>query len=827
LTVQRVLGIDLGTTNSVCAYLKRGDPEIIAIRGKDSTNSVLGLGRRGDLLVGEQAKSRATLDPENVIYSVKRFMGRRFGSPDVQEVLSRLQLPYRIEDDGDGDIAIWFHGRGYSPTELSSLILGRLKKEAEDAAGVEFPRAVITVPAYFTERQVASTREAGRMAGFDVLRVLDEPTAAALAYNHDREDDVDQTVVVFDLGGGTFDISVLEMIGGVLNVLNIEGDNLLGGDDFDDALAARLLKRIWAEEGADLSDDREARVLLKKEAERAKIELSETYVTDVVLPSIGQPPVVFEGEVTREEFADLIHERVDVAVALVSKAVDGAQRTLDDIDEVLLVGGSTAIPYVQERLAELFGPEKIRKRLHPMKSVALGAAVQGGFVPTADCAACGGENPIAADDCIRCGEPLHPPRKAPCPRCFLYSDEGNQFCGKCGFDRIGDGPTLEAPPTCPGCGTPLARAGLACGRCTTEAGGLRCVSCGTVNPAGASMCNNAGCGRLLESPLQVTGQSLGIALDDGRFYPILPKGTLFPTLEPKGEDFVTPRANEPRLEIVVYEGEHELAEMNELSGYLTVPLPSDLPKGSAVRISFGLDDNRMLTVQVNVQARERTAVLNHVGRPDPEVLRQVEEQRRTVERFVTRWSNELSEAEAQVFDIETTKLEEILNGGGGGRAAVEASIARAAKAVKLATEVRAGHAFLSAIRRTLGKYISREDGDEIARYYSEIDSARGRADWHEANRLADDARSYIDRFGPDKLALAYCRTFAGQGTLSPGLTMQVIEAARRYDEAFDRGDVPALDGAIRAIHELWEGGVKAEVMSRGEETSGPVRPGLA
>jgi molecular chaperone DnaK (HSP70) len=824
--VQRVLGIDLGTTNSVCAYLKRGDPVILPIRGKDSISSVLGVGRRGDLLVGEQAKSRAALDPENVVYSVKRFMGRRYGSPDVQEVLSRLKLAYRV-DDSDGDVAIWFHGRTYSPTELSSLILGRLKKEAEDAAGAEFPRAVITVPAYFTERQVAATREAGRMAGFDVLRVLDEPTAAALAYNHDREDEDDLTAVVFDLGGGTFDISVLEMIGGMVNVLNIEGDNLLGGDDFDDVLAGQLLQRIRVEEGVDLSGDREARVLLKKEAEKAKTELSETYVTDIVLPSIGQPPVVFEGEVSREEFVDLVHERVDAAVALVTKAVEGADRTLHDIDEVLLVGGSTAIPYVQERLAELFGPEKIRKRVHPMKSVALGAAVQGGFLPTVECAECGTANPVAADDCVGCERPLRPPRKTACPRCFLYSDEGTQFCGKCGYDLADDRPTPEAPPTCARCGASLARAGLACSRCSTEADGLRCASCGTVNPAGVSQCTNPACGRLLESPLQVTGQSLGIALQDGRFHPILPKGTYFPTVEPKGEDFVTPRANEARMEIVVYQGEHELAEMNELTGYLTMPLPPNLPKGAPVRVSFGLDDNRMLTVQVSVQAgRERAAKMNHGGRLDPEILRLVEEQRRAVELFVARWSTELSQAEALVFDIETTKLEDILNGGGG-RAVAEAAIASTAEALDLAANVRAGHAFLSAARRALRKYIDRTDDDELGRYYGEIDTARGRADWHEATRLVEDARAAIGRLGPEMLALAYCRTFAGQGTLPPGMSMRVMEAVRRYDEAYDRGDKGGMKRALRALRKLWEGEVKAEVVGTRETTSGPVRPGLA
>jgi molecular chaperone DnaK (HSP70) len=822
------LGIDLGTTNSVCAYLKRGAPEVIAIRSRDSTSSVLAAGRRGELLVGEQAKARGELDPANVIYSVKRFVGRRFSSPEVRAVLERLQLPYQVEEGADGDVAIAFHGRSYSPTQLSSLILGRLKREAEDAAGVEFPRAVITVPAYFTERQVAATREAGRLAGFDVLRVLDEPTAAALAYDHDREDDSDQTVLVFDLGGGTFDISVLEMISGYVNVLNIEGDNLLGGDDFDDALAEWLLERVRVDEGVDLSGDRQARFLLKVAAEKAKIELSESLDAYVMLPALGPTHVTVDVTVTREQFEALIRDRIDVAIDRVGTALAGARRSPAEVDEVLLVGGSTAIPYVQERLARLFGPEKLRRHVHPMKSVALGAAIQGNYIPTVDCPGCATQNPVAADDCAECGQPLQPPVRAACPACFRYSDEDAQFCRACGADMHGRGPTLVVPTaTCAHCGAPLPRTGLACDRCADgAAAGLRCNHCGRLNEPGSTTC--AGCDRSTEEPMQVTGQDLGIELDDGRLSVILPKGTFFPTLEPVGSRFVTTRANEARMEIVVYQGSRSTAVENELCGYVTVSLPPQLPRGSPVHVAFGLDANRMITVRVDVLGVEREARLSRGDddRLDPELQRLVETQRRKVEGFVARWSRELTDAELRGFDERTECLEAVLNGRGG-RAEAEEAVERASQAVELASEVRGKDAFLSAVQRTVGKYIGRVETEQLARYSTMIDEARDRGDWLGADMHASEARTHVDRLGPHMLALVYCRTFAAQGSLSPSLSMDVQEAARRYDEAFDRGDRSGLDQARRALMDLWLNVVRPEVEGLPKGDHGPMRPGSA
>jgi len=238
----RTLGIDLGTTNSVVAQLRRGEPEIVFNRqNQEGTPSVVGRGRRGELLVGSTARSRLALDGENVIRSVKRFMGRKFRDPQVQAALD--ELDYKVTAGTDGDVYVWFDGRSYTPIEISAIILHRLKEDAEQRLGEPLHRAVITVPAYFGERQVAATREAGRMAGLHVLRVINEPTAAALAYGMTAEaGDEGRTVLVYDLGGGTFDISILLLVPGSVSVLGIEGDNLLGGDDFDRAIATALLE---------------------------------------------------------------------------------------------------------------------------------------------------------------------------------------------------------------------------------------------------------------------------------------------------------------------------------------------------------------------------------------------------------------------------------------------------------------------------------------------------------------------------------------------------------------------------------------------------------
>jgi molecular chaperone DnaK (HSP70) len=820
--VQRVLGIDLGTTNSVVAYIRRGEAEIVPNRqNQDSTPSVVARGRRGELLVGAPARARQGVPDADVIRSVKRFMGRRFASPDVQAVLERV--PYRVTEGPDGEVDIWFGGRAYTPTEISSLILGRLKAEAEERTGLTFPRAVITVPAYFGERQVAATREAGRMAGFEVLKVLDEPTAAALAYGYLRESpDEDQTVLVFDLGGGTFDISVLILVGGVFTVLCVEGDNLLGGDDFDRLIAERVFAETLGDQGRDLAADQDAVHPVITAAEGAKIALSAEDETEIILPAVGRPPIAVLHEVSRAEFTELIRPRVDAAMELVERAVSGADLEPAEIDQVLLVGGSTAIPYVQERLAAMFGRDKIRKDIHPMKAVALGAAFQSGLVTEVDCPHCQQQSPVSADDCTACGRSLLPPAKLSCPTCFRYSDAGTAVCPRCDTDLTGTG----APAAAPVVVEPVV---LGKAPADPTEGGLRCLNCSTVNVAGATECAN--CEEPIEPPSEITAKSLGIELHDGGMAVILPKGTPFPTPQdqPTGRDFATAVTDQRRLEIVVYEGDDEVAARNELCGYITMPLPPGLVRNSPINVAFGYDRSRTLTVEVKVRAvgeQPRRVQIQRSGRIGPEDLQRLERQREAVTRFVDRWTDELAPTEAAVFYQMIEEIEQMMAGGAGVSAAVTELVERADRLVALVSDVRGSSAYLSAVRAAVGKYLSEADRDELARFAAAVEEARGRADWGAAAVIAQQARDYIDEFGPDLRDLVFCRAFAVQGSLSAALSHRILGRTREFDEAFDRGDRAGMDQAAAALAEL-AADVRDELDENPYDVTAVTKPKLA
>lgn len=835
--MQRVLGIDLGTTNSVVAYVRRGEPEIVTNRQmEESTCSVVATSRRG-LLVGRAAKGRTAI---SAVASIKRFMGRRFAATDVQAVLKRVT--YKVTESDDGDVEVWLDGRAYTPPEISSLILGRLKEEAEHRTGLVFNRAVITVPAYFGERQVAATRDAGRMAGFHVLKVLDEPTAAALAYGYIRETpDDDQTILVFDLGGGTFDISVLLLVGGVFTVLCVEGDNLMGGDDFDDLIAQRMYGAAQDEFGVDLAADPDVRKLVVAEAETAKIALSSEMETVIELPAIGEPPVSIYPALDRDEFVDLIGPRIDGAMKLVEKAVAGADLELADIDQVLLVGGSTAIPLVEERLAALFGRERIRKDVHPMKSVALGAAIMGQLVPEIECVQCHDRSPVAADDCTSCGRSLTPPPVVACPTCFRYAEVGTSRCGKCGSDFAGEQQTpagTAVPPAsatrgattsaCSTCGGALpSTVGAPCERCADPGGGgLRCLNCDTINAAGSIECTDCGLGIVT---VEITAQDLGIELHDGSMAVVLPKNTLFPTTEPIGKEFATAAENQRRLEIVVYEGGEPQAQRNELCGYVTLALPPGLPRNSPIDVSFGLDEGRMVTVLVNVRAADgvsRRAEIQHNGRLDPESQQRLEAHRLKVTKFVDRWTDELSAAESAVFFAIMEEMELMLIGIGGSRAGVDEITTRADRLVDRVSTIRGQAAFISNLQGTVGKYLSQSDRESLRQLSEEMKAARDRADWDEASVVVRKSTAIEDGLSRDVTSLHWVRSWANMGKLSPALTHRANGALREYDAAFDRGDAAAVGTAGAAIRSLqseaWE-----EVKLRSNDVDAVSKPQLA
>jgi molecular chaperone DnaK len=377
----KIVGIDLGTTNSVVAVMEGREPAVIPnAEGGRTTPSVVGFTKGGERVVGAAAKRQAVVNPENTVFSVKRLMGRRFDEPEVQRAESRL--PYAIEagPSGDARVKIPQTGKAYTPQEISALILGKLKRDAEAYLGETVDRAVITVPAYFNDSQRQATKDAGKIAGLEVLRIINEPTAAALAYGLDKG--TDETILVFDLGGGTFDVSILDVGEGVVEVRSTAGDTFLGGDDWDERVVDWIADEFKRDQGIDLRGDRQALQRLKEAAEKAKIELSELAETEINLPFItadASGPKHLQLKLSRAKFEQLTEDLVKRIRTPVEQALADASLKAADIDEVILVGGATRMPMVQELIRSLIGKAP-NKGVNPDEVVAVGAALQAGVL---------------------------------------------------------------------------------------------------------------------------------------------------------------------------------------------------------------------------------------------------------------------------------------------------------------------------------------------------------------------------------------------------------------------------------------------------------------
>ncbi len=377
----KIIGIDLGTTNSVVAAMVGGEPTVISsAEGGRTVPSVVGFGKGGERLVGQLAKRQAVTNPTNTVFSIKRFMGRRFD--DAESLKTKGLVPYVVEKDAGSDgVKVKVDGGSYSPQEVSAMILQKLKADAEAFLGEKITEAVITVPAYFDDTQRQATKDAGRIAGLDVKRIINEPTAAALAYGLDKKKE--EKIAVYDLGGGTFDISILELGDGVFEVKSSNGDTHLGGDDFDQRIIDWLLAEFKKDQGIDLSKDQQALQRLKEAAEKAKIELSGTGQTEINLPYItadatGPKHVVVT--LTRAKLEALVADLIEKTKAPVLAALKDAGLKPSEIDEVVLVGGMTRMPAVVEAVKALFGGKEPSKGVNPDEVVAIGAAIQGGVL---------------------------------------------------------------------------------------------------------------------------------------------------------------------------------------------------------------------------------------------------------------------------------------------------------------------------------------------------------------------------------------------------------------------------------------------------------------
>lgn len=377
--MSKILGIDLGTTNSVMAYMSGGKPTVIAnSQGGRTTPSVVSTDDKGEVQVGTPAKNQAVTNPEGTIYSVKRLIGRKWSDPEIGK--DKKSLPFEMRESKNGGVEVKMGDKWHSPQEISAKILAKMKKDAEEFLGEEVKEAVITVPAYFDDSQRQATKDAGKIAGFDVKRIVNEPTAAALAYG--LEGKKDETVAVFDLGGGTFDVSILEIGDGVFEVLSTNGDTHLGGDDFDAALIEELIKGFKGDQGIDLSGDRTAMQRLKEAAEKAKIELSSSESSDINIPYItadDKGPKHLQRTITRAEFEKLTSDLIEKTEAPCEKAIKDAKISKGDIDEIILVGGMTRMPAIVKKVEEIFGKEP-NKSVNPDEVVAFGAAIQAGVL---------------------------------------------------------------------------------------------------------------------------------------------------------------------------------------------------------------------------------------------------------------------------------------------------------------------------------------------------------------------------------------------------------------------------------------------------------------
>ncbi len=376
--MSKIIGIDLGTTNSAFAYMVAGKPEVITnSEGDRTTPSVVAVTKKGERLVGKVAQRQRVTNPKNTIYGIKRLIGRKFEDKEVQHDLDIS--PYKIVKKGNG-VAVEMDGKEYTPEEISAMVLSKIKADAEAFLGEKVTEAIITVPAYFDDSQRQATKDAGKIAGLEVKRIINEPTAAALAYG--LESKKDEKIVVFDLGGGTFDVSVLELGDGVFEVMSTNGDTHLGGEDFDNILVNYLVDEFKKESGIDIKDDAAAMQRVKDEAEKAKKELSSSTSTDINLPFLSADadgPKHFEYTLTRAKLEELVSGLIDRLSGPVEKALKDAKLTTKDIDEIVMVGGMTRMPAVVEKVKSIFGKDPMQG-VNPDEVVAVGAAIQGGVL---------------------------------------------------------------------------------------------------------------------------------------------------------------------------------------------------------------------------------------------------------------------------------------------------------------------------------------------------------------------------------------------------------------------------------------------------------------
>ncbi|WP_326812011.1 Hsp70 family protein [Streptomyces scopuliridis] len=829
--MHRTLGIDLGTTNSVMAWIKDGEPEVIAATPQESgTPSVVGLSGDGALLVGREALNWLERDATRVIATVKRLMGRQFQDPKVKQTILRMGQDGgpAITEGPDGGVLIRLGDHDYTPVQISAIILRRLKRDAEERVGTAFTRAVITAPAYFGERQIAATREAGRLAGFHVVRVLMEPTSAALAHGLGRAKDADQaTVLVYDLGGGTFDVSILTLMPGFVDVLGVGGDNLLGGTDFDSSLTDHLKELLdLRSPGHEPLPGDDAKI--RKSAEHAKIQLSSASATEVIVSPLGASGAVLSETVDRKHFESLIAERIEETVNLTRRTVTEASLLLEDIDQVLLVGGSSAIPLVAERLAELFGHEKLRMDEDPMTCVAFGAAIQSALIDTLDCPNCLASCPLDADTCSDCATPLVGTPTIECPTCHVPAPENTGSCPVCASDLAALSAQRPAPPSrsvCGECGEENAPEALECGLCEAElrdSGGLKCPNCALVNQPGLTLCSYCDAELPVAAPSDVTPRPIGVRTSDGSLVILVEAGTRYPTEQPLRHDFHVTADPGDMLEIALHEGDLQPAARNDLCGVSMYELPEGTTGTKALTIAVHLDRDRSIQLETRLDGASFTQAVFRRNPLPPEFRRRARETHGRFQTFLAEWRHELTQAESAVLTETATALDQIVRGEAPGRS-LDTLLEDADDLLQRQQSVRWATALAYRYPHHVAELMPPEDLEVMRRHRSALKAMREAADFDRGHKIAEEVLSIRRRLGEDLYRVMSALAFASHNGVNAALQQRIQQAGEGLTEAARQGDLARVDAAKSRITDLYRDMLReqAEFQARERKT---VRP---
>ncbi|MEU3605993.1 Hsp70 family protein [Streptomyces sp. NPDC035033] len=831
--MHRTLGINLGTTNSVTAWMRDGVPVVLRNRdGGRATPSAVGVDLSGGLLVGQEALNWRSGDPGSVITEVKRLIGRRWDDALVQEALkTRPEDAPPVRESPDGTVEIRLGAHWLSPVQVSAVLLRRLRQDAEDAAGVPFRRAVITVPAYFAEPQFAAVREAGRLAGFHVARILQEPTAAAHAFGvRPGEDGIKDyaSVLVFDLGGGTFDVSLLTLGPGHFEVAALGGDNLLGGADFDALLDGHLRNLIG---GRDHDGDGDAS-RIRAAAERAKIELSSRETSEVVLAPLGRQGGSWSGAVRRGDFEELLTGHLHRMREAVEAVLTGYSTMPEDIQRVLLVGGSTFVPAVRRALQDLFGEETVSDAVDPMTAVAHGAAVEAGLLDTLGCPSenCTVEGiPVDSDACPACATPLLGTPTVDCPGCHVPAPELASACPVCTADLSGLRATAPAavPVVCPGCDRDDNPAGATvCGDCDTplDSGGLKCPGCSMVNAAGLSACSNCG-GDFGTAPArQVTAQDIGVELEDGSVKVVFSGGTPYPTDWKNVDGLVIRGDDSAYVRFSFWEGRHlRSAQRNEFCGghvhHSAEELRGDLPLTLQARI----DTDRTIDLRYRIGAEEwskaelrRSPVSAAVGRKAAALQSRYTD-------FFSHWARELTHAERDALTEVGNDLAALARGEGVSRS-LDGFLDSARDTLELCLRARDAQALTGNLARGGRGLLPEERLAELRKVAEDVKDARRSMNTTEMRTAAERAEDLLTRIDPTIRTAVSAICLAEQGSFPATLRAEVIAARDALRSAVADGGRDARDAQLVRLGRLWEQGRSQFAEEGGSSASAIVLP---